>query len=168
MNEQLSKLSNDDLWKIYGMTIKNLKERELIRTRNITSERGEYIVINHYNKTPNMPKLQRAPTGTKNIDAISRNGDRYAIKTITHPHKITGVFYGLQPPKSKEENERKFEYLVVVTVDEEFQPVEILEAPWKVFLKYKRWHSRMRAWNMSVSKRFKSECRIVYRRGAKK
>ena len=35
-----------------------------------------------------------APVGTENIDAISRKGDRYSIKSTSS--NTTGVFYGLE------------------------------------------------------------------------
>ena len=40
---------------------------------------GERLVIEHFQKTSGLPKLQAAPRGTKNVDALSRNGDRYSI-----------------------------------------------------------------------------------------
>lgn len=36
--------------------------------------------IDYYCKTRGLPKLQVAQPSTKNIDAISVNGDRYSIK----------------------------------------------------------------------------------------
>ena len=43
---------------------------------------GEQSAIEHFRKTPGLPKLQLAPPGTKNVDALSRNGDRFSIKTV--------------------------------------------------------------------------------------
>lgn len=47
-----------------------------------------------------MPNLQAAPAGTQNIDAISRNGERYSVKSSSG--NLTGVFYGLNDPNSKD------------------------------------------------------------------
>ena len=48
---------------------------------------GEQLAIEHFRKTPGLPKLQLAPRGTKNVDALSRNGDRFSIKTICEGSK---------------------------------------------------------------------------------
>lgn len=89
-------------------------------------------------------------------------GERYSIKTLRYPGRTTGVFYGLSEPGSKNIDEKKFEYVVVAILDENLQPLKILEATWDTFLKHKRWHSRMKAWNLSLNKKFESDCRVVF------
>lgn len=164
----IDSLDNDELLKLYSSVIKNLKKRNLIRSGNIKGDLGEDMVVRIYNNTPNLPKLQLAPEGTKNVDAISRNGERYTIKTITYPNKTTGVFYHLNPPDSSEHEEKKFEYLVVVSIDDDCQPVEILEATWETFLKYKKWHKTMKAWNISLTESFKESCRVILQKKVNK
>jgi hypothetical protein len=161
--ETVEKLTDENLWKAHGLIIKELKIRKLVRTRNIAGERGEQIAIDIYHNTPNEPKLQAAPAGTQNVDALSRKGERYAIKTVTLPRKLTGVFYGLNPPGSKEQEEKKFEHLIIAMINESFEPVEILECTWETFLKHKRWHKTMRAWNISVTSAFERDSRVVYK-----
>lgn len=98
-SEQLTKavdvLPDEDLWTLYAYISLKLKERGLVRTRNIVGERGEFLAIKTYNETPGLAKLQAAPEGTQNVDAISRKGERYSIKTISEPGRLTGVFYGI-------------------------------------------------------------------------
>ena len=53
---------------------------------------GEQLVIEHFRTNPGLPKLQDAPVGTKNVDALSRDGDRYSIKTVCNAKK-TGTIY---------------------------------------------------------------------------
>lgn len=53
----MMKLSNRDLIELYGNTIKELKTREIIRTKNIVGDLGEYLAIDYYCKTPGLPKL---------------------------------------------------------------------------------------------------------------
>ncbi|WP_257008195.1 hypothetical protein [Bacillus sp. FJAT-45350] len=112
---------------------------------------GEYFAINYYSKTVGLPKLQFAPIGTQNIDAISVNGDRYSIKSTTG--KTTGVFYGLEEPESKVHDKQKFEYVLVVVFNENFILEKIIELPWILFLKYRKWHSRVRAWNLTITQK---------------
>jgi len=151
-----------DLIQSYGLLLKELRTRNIIRSKNVIGDLGERIVLEHYNRTPGLSKLQLAPPSTANIDAISLSGERYAIKTTTG--NITGVFYGLPPQGSDEEPIQKFEYAVVVRFDNDHALDQILELTWLQFLQYKRWHSRMQAWNLSVSKELVANAKVIYSR----
>lgn len=157
----LEELKNDELIMLYSNCIKELKNREIIRTKNITGELGEYIAVDFYNKTPNLPNLQFAPPSTENIDAISKKGERYSIKTITNKGS-TGVFYGLPSVESDEIPAQKFEYVIIVKLDDNFELENILELTWAQFLEHKKWHSRMNAWNLSYSKSIVKKVKNLY------
>lgn len=148
--DAFDKLTIEELWALYGKTHDRLQELGEIRSKNITGDRGEQIAINYYSTTKGLPKLQMAPPSTKNIDAISIKGERYSIKTISHPNKTTGVFHGYGTPSNPIE-EKMFEYLIVVVV-RNYQPELIAELSWEDFYKQKRWHSTMRAYNITLSK----------------
>jgi hypothetical protein len=139
-----------------------LKERGLVRTRNIVGERGEFLAIAKYNETSGLPNLQAAPEGTQNVDALSRKGERYSIKTITEPGTTTGVFYGLGEKDATEVPDKKFEFVVIVQLSKNYRPKRILELNWEQFLKYKKWHSTMRAWNLSVTKSLLADAKVIY------
>lgn len=95
------------------------------------------------------------------MDAISRKGERYSIKTISEPGVTTGVFYGIGEKDNKEIIEKKFEYVIVVQIFRDYRPKRILELTWDQFLKYKKWHSTMRAWNISVTRDLIGEAKII-------
>jgi len=154
--------SHTELIKSYSEIIKELKSRNIIRTKNITGELGEYIAIEYYRNNSKLPNLYFAPPSTENIDAISTKGERYAIKTITN-NGSTGVFYGLPPIDSKEMPTQKFEYVIIVKLNDNFELENILELTWDQFLENKKWHSRMQAWNLSYSKKIKNTVKIIYR-----
>lgn len=159
----LKQMSTLELIQTYSSIVSMLKERQIIRTKNIVGDLGEYLAIEHYCKTPGLPKLQPAPPGTKNIDAISVNGDRYTIKSTTG--NVTGVFYGLNSPEDSAEPERqKFEFVLLVLFDEDLQLKRINELTWDEFLHYKRWHSRMKAWNLSVTKDLLQNTKTIFLR----
>ncbi len=105
MND-LEQLSNSELLEYYSRILSLLKQRGVIRTKNLIGDLGEYYAIEYYNNTPGLSKLQAAPSGTQNIDAISRQGERYSIKSTTG--NLTGVFYGLNPPNSDEQENQNF------------------------------------------------------------
>lgn len=153
-------LSAEDLIKIYSKVIKELKVKGIIRTNNVIGELGEYLAIKYYNDTPNLPNLSPAPIGTENIDAISRKGERYSIKSTSK--NVTGVFYGLEPKGSEVIDVQKFEYVILCKFDDNYNLTTILEMDWHTFLKNKRWHSRMKAWNLALTKGLEEQCKKIY------
>lgn len=157
----LNQLNSEELWLSYGEAQQELKRRGLVRTNNIVGERGEFLAIETYNSIPGLPKLQAAPEGTQNVDALSRKGERYSIKTISEPGSTTGVFYGCGDINDKEILEKKFEYVVIVQIYKNYKPKRVLELNWDQFLKFKKWHSTMRAWNLSVTKSLLSEAKTI-------
>jgi hypothetical protein len=155
-----SKLSSQDLIRLYSQVISELKQRNVIHSKNIIGDLGENIAIEFYNSTPGLPNLQAAPASTQNIDAISKKGERYSIKTTTS--KTTGVFYGLPPNGSSEELLPKFEYVIIVRMNADYDLLGIYELTWKQFLKFKKWHSRMTAWNLSITRKVLVESKKVF------
>ena len=159
MDSDLTVLTTDALIDLYARIPDTLKERGVIRTNNFLGDLGEYIAIQHYNKTPGLPKLQAAPPGTQNVDAMSRNGERYSIKATRS--NGTGVFYGLGDPASQQIDMQKFEHVIIVQFSDNFRVRKILEIRWDLFLKHKRWHSRMRAWNLGISRALISDSKVL-------
>ncbi len=156
---EFSELSIDELIDLYARIPAELRTRGVIRSGNFLGDLGEYIAIQHYNNTPGLPNLQSAPAGTQNIDAISRNGERYSIKT-TRSNR-TGVFYGLNDPESQEIDKQKFEFVIVVQSFDDYKVRKIIELTWEQFLEYKRWDSRMRAWHLSMTKQMIAEANVL-------
>ena len=156
----LEKLTSEELIKAYSRIIFQLKERKIIRTKNLLGDLGEFLVIDYYSKTPNLPNLQSAPAGTKNIDAISRLVERYSIKATSG--NLTGSFWGLNAPGDISLEAQKFEYLIVACFDDNYQLKKILQANWTVFLENKKWNKTMECWNISITKKFVEDCQIIY------
>ncbi|MDR3298272.1 MAG: hypothetical protein LBT19_02830 [Candidatus Nomurabacteria bacterium] len=161
MKLDISQLSIDELWELYGETFDKLSQIGEIRSKNITGDRGEQLAIKHYCDTKGLPKLQMTPPSTKNIDAISTQGERYSIKTVTLPNKTTGVFHGYGTPE-KPLRDKKFEYLIVVVLNK-YQPELIIELLWEDFYELKRWHSTMAAFNITLTKAVLEKAKTIYR-----
>lgn len=155
----LSVMSNDELVFLYSSVIKEMKNRGVLRTGNVTGELGERIVIDIYGKNGYLPTLTAVPLGTENYNAIDSNGKRYSVKS-TSGH-VTGVFYGLEPPDSKKDNPQLFDYVIICKLDDTFSVEGIYQLTWAQFLKYKKWHSRMKAWNLSLTNALKNEATVV-------
>lgn len=155
-----STLDDLELIDVYGKWLDELKKRKIIRTNNVVGELGEYLAIKYYSIIPGLPRLQAAPLSTQNIDAISINGDRYSIKATTGT--VTGVFYGFQDPESQNEDLQKFEYVIIVLFNKDYTLKAIYELDWDTFIKHKRWHSRVRAWNLSINKNLVLDAKPIF------
>ena len=110
-------------------------------------EVGEKIAIEYFRTTPKLSNLMAAPPGAKNVDALSRNGERYSIKTIQRGHK-TGTIY----PDDQDPGKQLFEYLLIVKLNSVFTLDALYQFSWKQFLKVRSWDKRMNAWYVSMSK----------------
>ena len=153
-------ISNEELISLYSNVIKELKCRKIIRTKNVLGDIAEFLAINHYCQNPKLPNLQAAPVGTQNIDAISRAGERYSIKATSGV--VTSIFTGLHPKGSEEIDKQKFEYVIICKFDDDFHLKAIYELSWENFIKHKRWHSTMKAWNLSLTKNLIADSTIIY------
>ena len=137
-------------------------EREM-HSRGIAfsvGEIGEKIAIEHFRSTPGLSNLIAAPPGAKNVDALSRNGERYSIKTIQKGHK-TGTIY----PDDKEPDKQLFEYLLIVKLHSDFTLDALYQFSWKQFLKIRSWDKRMNAWYVSISKKSLDASECLYKNG---
>ena len=86
---RLTKMSDEELLLLRADLRAEMRKRGIADSVGAV---GEQLVIEHFRKTPGLPKLQLAPRGTKNVDALSRNGDRFSIKTVCEGSK-TGTIY---------------------------------------------------------------------------
>lgn len=143
----------------FGNLLKGLNDNELVMLRaNVETELnergisfnvgaiGEKLVISYFNTKPGLPNLLQAPTGAKNVDALSRDGDRYSIKAYMKAKK-TGTIY----PDSEDSKKQLFEYLLVVRLDKRYQLDAIYRFSWERFLKLRAWDKRMNAWYLPLS-----------------
>ena len=71
---------------------------------------------------------------------------------------------GLEEPESDVPDRQKFEYVIVCKFDDDDELQTVLEMDWDTFLRNKRWHSRMHAWNLSLTKKLCQQCKIVYKK----
>lgn len=156
----LNELNTTELIKAYFRIIKQLKKHGVIRTKNILEDLGVYLAIEHLNNTAVTSNLQAAPAGTQNIDAISENGDRYSIKVTTE--NLTNVFYGLEPPESTIAEKQKFEFVLIVKFNSDYQLEKIIQLDWDLFIKYKRWHQTMAAWHISITQELIEESETLF------
>ena len=159
MSIKLETLETLEIIKLYSEILIELKERKVIRSKNLVGELGEFLVLEVFNSNNELPNLKLAPPSNKSYDAIDENGKTYAIKTITG--NVTGVFYGLNSSTSTKENKQIFDFAVVIKLNENYGIEKIIQLDWNQFLENKKWHSRMKAWNLSMSKKLDLNCKKI-------
>ncbi|UEP48201.1 hypothetical protein LMA00_00030 [Burkholderia ambifaria] len=120
-------------------------------------EIGEKLAIALFKERSDLPVLAPAPRGTKNIDAISRDGNRYSIKTLQRAKK-TGTIY----PDPVDKHRRLFEFILIIMVNDEYSLERVIELDWDQFCSVRSWDVRMNAWYVARSHRALSIGRQIY------
>jgi hypothetical protein len=146
-------LSNTDLFSVRVQVEKEFKKRNLKFDKG---DIGEAVTIDFFNRTPGLTKLLLAPKGTKNVDAISRDGERYSIKTIKDGSK-TGTIY----PDTDNKAKQLFEHLLLAQLDENYELKSLHRFTWNQFLKVRCWDKRMNAWYIPKSLKALKESTII-------
>ena len=152
----LEDLENDELISLYPKLLKELKRREIIRTNNLIGELGEFIAASEYKKNSQLPQLQLNLKSTKNVDAISIKGERYAIKSTSG--KGTGVFASLP---NEEDGIVHFEYLILVIFNKDYTLKEIYELTWKDFLRFRKMNPPENKWNLPITNEMKENVKQI-------
>lgn len=155
-NEYLEKLSDTDLIELYPSILHELKSRGIIRTNNLIGELGEYLAANAYRKNPKLPNLQLNLKSTKNIDATSDKGERYAIKAMSG--NGTGVFASLP---TEDDGKVYFEYLIIVKFNKDYTLDSIYELTWDQFIQYRRMKPPENKWNLPITVSVKTAAKRI-------
>ena len=153
----LTHFSDEDLLSLYPKLLNELKNRNIIRTNNFIGDYGEYLALKYYNNEPTLPNLQDAPISTKNVDALSRDGERYAIKSTSTT--TTGNFSSIP---IEDENKVYFEYLIVVKFDRDYVLEEILEFEFEAFKKIRKVKKPENRFFVSLTSENKKLGKLVY------
>ena len=152
----LEDLENDELISLYPKLLKELKRRKIIRTNNLIGELGEFIAASEYKKNSQLPQLQLNLKSTKNVDAISIKGERYAIKSTSG--KGTGVFASLP---NEDDGIVHFEYLILVIFNKDYTLNEIYELTWKDFLRFRKMKPPENKWNLPITNQLKENVKKI-------
>ncbi len=137
-------LSEEELMSIRIRVDKEMNRRGL---KFSVGEIGEKVAINFFNSNSGYSNLMAAPIGAKNVDALSRDGERYSIKTVQKAKK-TGTIY----PDTYNKGKQLFEFLLIVQLDEDFNLLALYRFSWEKFQKVIAWDKRMNAWYIPISK----------------
>lgn len=158
---EIKTLSDKELIELYGLCVKELRERKITRTNSVTGELGEHLVVEYYNSDPSLPTLALVLPGVQGYDAYDRKGKRYSIKTCTG--NTTGGFFSLNDKGVQIIKNQDFDYVVVCKMNSEFQVEAIYELTWDVFNKHKKWAKSIGTWNLTLTKKLLADCKIVFK-----
>ena len=169
--DNLASLSVEELVKLISPSsdvIQELKRRNVLRTKNIVGELGEYYAIKFYNKVDKkiykikrkLSNLTLAGETTKNVDALSIDGKIYSIKCVSSPNGTTGSFWD---PDSIKDNKKTFDYLIIVILNDTYQVDKILELSWDDFCEFKKYNKRMNNYNISITKQLTEKFKVIYK-----
>jgi hypothetical protein len=150
----LQALSDDELIRLRAALDVEMRRRSLAVS---VGQIGEELAISYFRSTSGLPKLQRAPNGTKNVDALSRDGDRYSIKSVCNAKK-TGTIY----PDSDDPDKALFEYLLIVRLSPEWTLLSIHQFSWSDFKHSRSWDRRMNAWYLPISSKSLSLGKLLF------
>lgn len=153
----LTKLSHNEVIELYPKILNELKARGIIRTNNLIGELGEYFVASLYRKTPSLPNLQLNLKSTRNIDATSDKGERYAIKASSG--NATGVFSSLP---LADDGKVYFEYLILVIFNKDYTLKEIYELTWDQFIQLRKMKPPENKWNLPITLEVKAIAKKIY------
>jgi hypothetical protein len=156
----LSHYTFSELLKLQAEIFLELRSRNIIRTKNVKGDIGEYVTVEFFNSRKDLPNLVLSKAGTKNVDAVDNLQQSYSIKTITSTS--TSCFYGLEPPESTKDDIKKFDFLIITELNDDWSLKRILRLSWDLFLKYKSWHSAMSGWKITLNKAIASEADLLY------
>lgn len=152
--ESLANYSDEELLQLRARLRAELRKREIPDSVGAV---GEQLAIEHFRKTPGLPNLQPAPRGTKNVDALSRHGDRFSIKTVCDGSK-TGTIY----PDPDDRDKRLFEYVLIVKLADNWSLQAIYQMTWDNFVAVRSWDKRMKSWYVAISTRSLRESRTIF------
>lgn len=157
----LGRYDDDGLIELYCDVLNELKERRIIRSKNVIGDLGERMALKYYHESKDFPNLKMYDTNMQHVDAYSTKGNKsYSIKATTTG--TTGVVRSVGTPEDPTEPEKLFDYMIIVKFDDNFRTEAVYEIDWKTFLEERHWHSTMKAWNIVLTQRVKDRAKLVY------
>ena len=75
---------------------------------------------------------------------------------------IRDSFYGIEKDAKLSEIKPSFEYAVVIKLDENYQPILMIQLDWETFFKHKHWHSRINAYNLIITRALIEDAVVMF------
>ena len=142
----LTQITDSELVQLYPALLRELKTREIIRTRNLVGELGKFIVKQTFNRNNVTKNLFEAQNSQKNYSFTDEYGHRYNLKTTSGSN--TGVFHSVPLDN---EAAPSFEKLVILRFSKEYDAKVILMLDWEDFVKFRQIKRPEGKWYVQIS-----------------
>jgi hypothetical protein len=144
-------ISNKDLIVAYGHILSAMRKRGIIRTKNVVGDLGESYAELEFSGRKDLPTLKLVPTNEKDIDAIDSEGKSYSIKSASKSSAKRTSAMHLE--RTHKENDKRFDYLLVVVLEDSMELSTIYQFSWDQFWNLKSWSDPQKAWFLSLPKK---------------
>ena len=142
--------SDKELIQNYSRALRALRDRGIIRTKNVVGELGERFAEITYSERDDLPTIRLVATNERDIDARDKEDRGYSIKTVTETSAVrTGAIH-LEQDHPREDG--RFDALVVVILSDWMELRNIYTFTWEQFWQLKSWSKTQKAWFMSLTK----------------
>ncbi len=142
--------TDKELIQNYSRALRELRDRGVIRTKNVVGELGERYAEITFSERDDLPTLQLVSTNERDIDARDAEGRGYSIKTVTETSAVrTGAIHLEQDHPQKEE---RFNFLIVVVLSDSMELHRMYMFTWQEFWQLKSWSTTQKAWFLSLTK----------------
>lgn len=149
----LKKYTDSELYLLFHEVKAEMNDRNLATD---VGRIGEDKVLKFFANSSALPNLVEAAPGTKNVDALSRDGERYSIKTVLTSRKTSCIYPG------SGESKPLFEYMVILKINADFSLSDMYRVSWSDFLTIRAWDKRMNAWYVPVNNKRLSDVERLF------
>lgn len=156
-----TQVTDDEIVCAFATLMSAMRKRAIIRTNNVVGDLGERYAVLAYEQNPDRKPIHLFKTNTADVDAGDANGRSYAIKAASPASTKTSAFHLEQ---ERTADQKAFDYLVVVQVDDLMRPKAVYELTWEYFWTTKRWSKRQNAWFLPLTKGVLRGATLIYQK----
>src|ERR1039457_5618060 len=85
-------ITNPQLIRLFAEIMGAMRQRKIIRTRNVVGDLAESYAIEHYKSLPRSRRLALLKTNSPDVDAVDGRRRRYSIKGASRTTNKTSAF----------------------------------------------------------------------------
>jgi len=152
-------ITDEEIVSAFATLMSAMRKRAIIRTNNVVGDLGERYAVLAYQQNPERTPIQLFGTNTTDVDAEDADGRSYAIKAASPASTRTSAFH-LEPERTSDQ--KAFDYLVVVRIDDLLRPRAVYEFTWEQFWTHKRWSKRQKAWFLPLTRAVLGGATLIY------
>ena len=155
----LQKMDSLSVAKLFSASFEELSYRNIIRSDDILQDLGDFFVFDLYEKKPVLPYLAYAPNKSTNVSAVTRNGNRYCIKSFIG--NSADNFLGFDETELSNSDFKMFEYVILCKFDKHYELLAIYEIDWFTFLENRQCNDNNTC-SLKMTNRLLKQAKIIY------